>query len=190
MVTVKPVRLKSDLMDNPIKQHQVAIAYHLCRRIHALAYMCRDVGHPIVMAELGIFEAFTSEYLLSLFPKLQLVMVDTYMTAGAIAVAGRFGTRARFIRNTTLGAAAEILESSLDLVFIDAQHTYENVKEDIHEWAPKLKDEGIMGGHYSFDPAFPGVRKAVEETGLEYEAGPGHTWWFKQCPKGKLQGRE
>lgn len=177
-------------MGSPIKQHQVAIAYHLARRIHALDYDCRDVDYPVRMVDLGIFTADTSEYLLSLFPKLHLTMVDTRMTAAAIAVVSRFIGRVQFIRNTTLGAAAEVLDSSLDLIFIDAQHTYENVKEDIHEWAPKLKDGGIMGGHDLFDLAFPGVRKAVEETGLEYEAGPGHTWWFKQCPKGKLQESE
>lgn len=177
-------------MDNPIKQHQVAIAYHLASRIHALDYMCKDIGPPVSMVELGISTAPTSEYLLTLFPRLHLTMVDIRMSTNARAIVGRFSNRVRFIENTTLGAAAKVLDSSLDLVFIDAQHTYENVKEDIYEWAPKLKDGGIMGGHDLFDPAFPGVRKAVLETGLEYEAGPGHTWWFKECPKGKLQGTE
>lgn len=35
----------------------------------------------------------------------------------------------------------------LDLVFIDADHRYESVKNDILCWLPKLKDNGILCGH-------------------------------------------
>ena len=50
-------------------------------------------------------------------------------------------------------------DESLDFVFIDADHTYEAVLNDIHHWFPKVKRGGHMGGHDYFND--PGVQKAV-----------------------------
>jgi len=35
----------------------------------------------------------------------------------------------------------------VDLVFIDADHRYDSVKNDILSWLPKLKDGGVLCGH-------------------------------------------
>ena len=44
--------------------------------------------------------------------------------------------------------AAEIFrENTVDLIFIDGDHSYECVKQDILLWWPKLKVGGIMCGH-------------------------------------------
>lgn len=44
---------------------------------------------------------------------------------------------------------------SLDFVYIDANHTYESVKEDINLWYPKVKINGIVAGHDFIDlPTF------------------------------------
>lgn len=172
-------------MQNPL-QHQLAIVHKLACLIHEQNYELRDLRHPLRMAELGVARAPTSRFLLNVFPMLHMTLVDHSAYPEILAVAKDFEPRVQFIRNVTHKAAASVPDNSLDLVFIDAQHTYENVKEDIHDWAPKLKDGGVMGGHDLYDKVFPGVRKAVEETGLEYEAGPGHTWWFTKCPKGHV----
>ena len=118
-----------------------------------------------------------------------MTLVDHSAYPEIFEVAKQFEPRVQFVCGASHVASASVPDNSLDLVFIDAQHTYENVKEDIHDWAPKLKDNGVMGGHDLYDPAFPGVRKAVEETELDYQACPGHTWWFKECPKGILADR-
>lgn len=44
-------------------------------------------------------------------------------------------------------AAAVFKDNSLDLVFIDADHRYSNVKNDIEVWLPKVKKGGIICGH-------------------------------------------
>lgn len=53
-------------------------------------------------------------------------------------------------------------DSTLDAVFIDAEHTYESTKLDIDCWLPKIKDGGILAGH-DYIEQFDGVIKAVSE---------------------------
>ncbi len=50
-----------------------------------------------------------------------------------------------------------------DFIYIDGSHLYEDVKRDLNDWLPKLKDGGIIGGHdYIAQPSF-GVIPAVDE---------------------------
>lgn len=60
--------------------------------------------------------------------------------------------------------AAKLYEDkSLDFVFIDANHRYEYVKEDIFAWTPKIKLGGLIAGHDYNHGELPGVTKAVNE---------------------------
>ena len=49
-----------------------------------------------------------------------------------------------------------------DFVFIDADHKYESVKQDIDDWFPKVKVGGILAGH-DYAISQHGIRKAVDE---------------------------
>jgi len=65
------------------------------------------------------------------------------------------------IRMTSIEASKLYEDNSLDFVFIDASHEYEDVKEDILAWLPKVKIGGILAGHdYN---TFEGVNRAVDE---------------------------
>ena len=70
------------------------------------------------------------------------------------------------LKLSSLEAAKKFKDNSLDFVFIDASHEYDDVKADILAWFPKVKDGGIIAGHdyYSGHDYFPGVKKAVKET--------------------------
>lgn len=63
-------------------------------------------------------------------------------------------------------SASNYADNSLDFVFIDADHSYEAVKNDILAWFPKVKYGGIIGGDDifidMFNPSF-GVTQAVSE---------------------------
>jgi hypothetical protein len=69
------------------------------------------------------------------------------------------------IRSRSLKAAEQFENESLDFVFIDASHEYEDVKKDIQTWLPKIKKGGVLAGHdyYLGYDYFPGVKKAVNE---------------------------
>lgn len=53
-------------------------------------------------------------------------------------------------------------DDTLDFIFIDASHDYDNVKKDLEAWYPKLRPGGIIGGH-DFTDHWPGVKQAVCE---------------------------
>lgn len=58
-------------------------------------------------------------------------------------------------------AASGFADASVDLVIIDADHSYHAVKRDIQAWHPKLKSGALLTGH---DWGWVGVRVAVKET--------------------------
>lgn len=64
------------------------------------------------------------------------------------------------IKLASVDAARTYEDESIDFVFIDAAHDYENVRQDLYAWYPKLKKGGMMCGH---DHTWPGVVKAVNE---------------------------
>lgn len=47
---------------------------------------------------------------------------------------------------TTVAAAEHFAPESVDVVWVDAGHSYEDCKADIDAWWPKLKPGGWMGG--------------------------------------------
>ena len=73
------------------------------------------------------------------------------------------------IRTTSLKATTLYTDESLDFVFIDASHQYEDVINHLRTWYPKVKKGGYIGGH-DFIIVHPGVVRAVKEFfGTAYE---------------------
>lgn len=71
----------------------------------------------------------------------------------------------KVIRGSSLDVAEAFGESGpqdADLIFIDANHDYEWVLEDLHAWIDHVADDGILCGH-DFTLGFPGVVEAVQE---------------------------
>lgn len=64
------------------------------------------------------------------------------------------------IRLPSIEAALTFEDNSVDFVFIDASHEYEDVKADLNAWYPKIKSSGVFAGH---DYRWPPVMQAVDE---------------------------
>lgn len=65
------------------------------------------------------------------------------------------------ISGYSIESASRFSDLFFDLVFIDANHTYEYVKADVEAWLPKIKKGGTIAGHdYGLEG---GVKQAVDE---------------------------
>lgn len=64
----------------------------------------------------------------------------------------------KIIKSSSVTAAESFNGKKVDMVFIDAGHTYEECKEDIEAWLPKCT-KFISGHDYSYDS----VKRAVDE---------------------------
>ena len=78
-------------------------------------------------------------------------------------------------------AVLDFEDESVDFVFLDANHDYTYVKEDLEIWYPKVKSGGWMMGH---DWGYPGVIQAVtefmESIGLSVMEKSGTDWWWQK----------
>lgn len=84
----------------------------------------------------------------------------------------------RIIRLDSVRASKLFEPESLDMVFIDADHSYEAVSRDIQAWLPIVNDGGIISGHdYG---VYPGVAKAVNEILGKPKVLPGSVWYVEK----------
>jgi len=142
------------------------------------------------MVEIGVHRGALSERLLAARPDLTLYMVDLWERtadypgerseayAAATGRTMRYGSRAQILVGESVKWANSFHDASLDLAFIDADHSYEAVKADIEAWGPKVKPGGVLGGHDYRDDKDYGVIQAVNEAfpkGLRL--GRNHCWF-------------
>jgi len=90
----------------------------------------------------------------------------------------QFGDRVKILKMFSNEAVKHIKDSSLDWIFIDGNHSYEYVKEDIELYLPKVKKGGLLGGH-DYGHIVGGVEEAVKELFKpdEFFLRDNKTWW-------------
>lgn len=66
------------------------------------------------------------------------------------------------IKSYSHRAAKHFKNNSIDFCYVDADHSYEGVKKDLHAWWPKIKSGCYFGGD-DYTKGWPGVQKAVNE---------------------------
>lgn len=86
-------------------------------------------------------------------------------------------------KGRSIEIAALIPDASLDLVYIDANHEYEDVCADLQAWRPKVKPGGLLAGH-EYSMTWHAVVRAVQETLGEPDAVFPDTTWVKRVPPG------
>lgn len=66
------------------------------------------------------------------------------------------------IKGESLDVASKFKDESIDFIFIDASHDYDNVLADIKAWYPKLKPGGMIAGD-DYAGCWQGVIDAVND---------------------------
>ena len=148
-------------------------------------------------AEIGVWEGHTSHYLLKRCKGLKrIVCVDSYKLMGDYAnIKKREGSnKIHFINAKKIAmeklnnpkvefyslpsniACKKIKDKSLDIVFIDSNHQYKEVKKDIQLWLPKIRNGGIIAGH-DFKLRRLGVVQAVLELLEPIHTEQDSVWW-------------
>ena len=91
---------------------------------------------------------------------------------------------AEWMYTTSLKASKKFDDDFFDMVFIDADHSYNAVKQDIKVWLPKIKPGGIIIGHDYNNRWKNDVVKAVHEffTKKEIHIEDDAIWWVKVTP--------
>ena len=126
------------------------------------------------VAEIGVKFGRTTFFLLDNVPNLVIYAVDTDTSMFYNKeVKAKYKERLIPIKGYSYNVADQIPDNSMDLIFIDADHSYNSVKKDIEAYTPKLKDHGILAGH---DIDYPGVNKAVHELIKDFDVGPNNVW--------------
>jgi len=78
------------------------------------------------------------------------------------------------VRKSSIEAAKDFKDKSLDAVYIDAEHDENSVRSDIKTWRPKVKFGGYLTGH---DYYLPHIQKILNEEGFkDITVAPDSSW--------------
>ena len=141
-------------------------------RKHFLRYLINENNYT-TMAEVGVWDGRTTFYLLDSCPDLTIYAIDlSSKRFYNNEVAEKYGNRLIPVVGNSHEVAEQIPD--VDLVFIDADHSYTGCSKDILAYRNKAR--GTLTGH---DIDYPGVNKAVNELIENYEVGPNFVWVAK-----------
>lgn len=173
------------------------------------------VAGPHTGVEVGVHRGATSALLLREFPALTLAMVDPwacypaehpYRQSGdgcskftweqqdenyraALAATEFAAKRRRVLKMPSVRAAERWVVSRLSFCFVDGDHRYEAVAQDIASWWPRIEAGGILCGHDIDHPrdrrGVWGVRRAVEEFAAREQVQfqqEGTVWYVTKQP--------
>lgn len=168
------------------------------RRWDVLATFMLESGYKSFV-EIGCKEGRTTGHILANVPDSYVIAVDPWMQQDAThdptketykdwdfskieaefwANVGEHTERCEMIRATSEEVAKDAVNGYFDIVFIDALHDYEHVKQDIGLWWPKVRVGGMLCGH-DFNHKWPGCERAVAESFdlMSVGVGPDSVWF-------------
>lgn len=146
---------------------------------HGLINLLKE-KEDLIGAEIGCDQGFTTEFLLKHLKFNRLFCVDPWEpyegeNTGAVFTTKQnamyhhvefmkrvmpYMDKIAILQMTSKDAADVVDDNWLDFVFIDANHAYNAVMEDLNLWWPKVKAGGIFSGHdWSYFDVKPAVRE-------------------------------
>jgi len=158
----------------------------------------RDLGFT-KGAEIGVWKGAYSASFCQANPALHMLCVDPWLSYPAWrdtkndlppekqdrfmaeayqqAVARLTSLNCSIVRKFSVEAAKDVEDGSLDFVFVDGNHVYDAVIEDLDAWVPKVRLGGVVAGHDFRDfPNKPTIH--VKRAVTDYTAARGIDPWF------------
>ena len=118
----------------------------------------------IMGIEIGTLRGDTIAYLLKNIPNLEVYCIDPTPVLGEWAAnINDHNTRVHILELPSDKAARLFDKESFDFVWVDGDHSYEQVKRDIVNYLPLVRKGGFIGGHDYGSQAYSGVKQAVDE---------------------------
>ena len=123
-------------------------------------------------AEIGVSTGLFSRHMLRTIPELNLLSIDSWpddagyrrntkkVRETAIRRLSEY-PGCKIIEQTSMRAACDVPEGSLDFVYIDGAHYFNAVICDLIEWTKRVRPGGIVSGH-DYIRRYPGLKKAVD----------------------------
>lgn len=158
-----------------------------------LAKYFNELGFKIG-AEIGVLGGDYSKLLCDAIPGLKLYCVDSWgfgerkrkeyhLREKERAKINLAPYNATLIHQFSMDAVKDFEDSSLDFVYIDANHQPQFVRDDINEWSKKVRKGGIVSGHDYQDRIKELVDDHVETNHLSLcvtmtESDKALSWWF------------
>lgn len=142
----------------------------------SLTFRLKDLlGVNLKMVELGSFGGESGAIFASsgIFQSIELVDLwqrpEVYKKCQRSV--WRYSSFVKMHKSDVFEFAKKIPDSSLNFVYVDADHSYEHVSKTLPLWSRKLVPGGILGGHDYTEEFWPGVVRAVNEFREERKAG-------------------
>lgn len=170
MNAVKYIKNKFSLKDDNVNPHVLKGTDCLYRE--ALYKLYAQLGYT-VGCEIGVEKGKNAQTMFEIIPNLKLYGVDAYKQHPQASYAYHAALRHwddQYLQNvkqqclkrmkgrdfTLLEGFSEdvverIKDNSLDFVYIDADHSYDFVMQDIILWGRKIRKGGIISGHDYYD---------------------------------------
>jgi len=176
-------------MTNKLKSILISkrISYNNLYQIRPMiSFLKQQNKQNLIGAEIGVAAGLNAKSILSNLDIKKLSLIDTFSCndwhySHTKRNLSAFKNKVILIKKLSHDAYKDINEK-LDFIYIDGDHTYEAVKQDIENYFPLIKKGGVMGGH-DFWAHDLGVVKAVLEFTKKHNLklnGQLTDWWFEK----------
>jgi predicted O-methyltransferase YrrM len=145
-------------------------ASHKRRRWHVLVDLIHEHGpaSDAVVVDIGTFHGHSAAHVHAYCPQVAQIYTIDLNPPDPTHSRIRNAPRVEFIQSDSRAAAQHFEDTSVDLIFVDADHSESAVREDLAAWVPKVKTGGLLTGHDYGSRRHPGVKRAVDDFFAEH----------------------
>jgi predicted O-methyltransferase YrrM len=143
------------------------IPQRIGKQEEGLQDLINDLPSKLVMVEIGSYAGESTLLFLKSGKIKKLYSIDPWKHETAVFAEKVFDETTKNYNvvklKTTIDGALKYLPQEIDFVYIDGDHSYNSVKNDIIKIIPKIKKGGIISGHDYAERYRDRVVKAVNE---------------------------